>query len=187
MATATRTRTLSTAEERRETLIAAAMPIFGRDGYHAASTMTIAKAAGISQAYLFRLFPTKVDLFVGAHAEASRRMVETFRDASDSARADGADQLEAMGRAYDALLHKDRDVLLLQLAAQVAASSEPKIRRALQKCFREIFDLVAERSGASDEELQMWFAYGMLCNVMAAMGAEDLDERWAKALAKSKD
>ena len=187
MATATRTRTLSTAEERRETLIAAAMPIFGRDGYHAASTMAIAKAAGISQAYLFRLFPTKVDLFVAAYDEASRRMVETFREASDRALVDGADQLEAMGRAYDELLHTDRDVLLLQLAAQVAASGEPKIRKALQKCFRDIFELVAERSGAGDEELQMWFAYGMLCNVMAAMGAEDLDERWAKALAKSED
>src|SRR5262245_13872440 len=153
MATATRTRTLSTADERRQTLIAAAMPIFGRDGYHAASTMAIAKAAGISQAYLFRLFPTKVDLFVAAHAEARRRMVEAFREASDRAPDDGADQLEAMGRAYDQLLHQDRDVLLLQLAAQVAASSEPKIRQSLQKCFGEIFELVAERSGAGDEEL----------------------------------
>jgi AcrR family transcriptional regulator len=187
MATTTKTRTLSTAEERRETLIAAAMPIFGRDGYHAASTMAIAKAAGISQAYLFRLFPTKIDLFVAAYEEAGRRMIDTFRAASDRAARDGADQLEAMGIAYDELLHSDRDVLLLQLAAQVAASSERRIRNALQRCFRDIFELVAERSGADDEDLHTWFAYGMLCNVMAAMGAEDLDERWAKALTKSKD
>jgi AcrR family transcriptional regulator len=44
------TRTLSTAEERRETLVAAALPIFAEQGYRAASTVAIAKAAGISQA-----------------------------------------------------------------------------------------------------------------------------------------
>jgi AcrR family transcriptional regulator len=182
MATASKTRTLSTAEERRETLIVAAMPVFGEHGFHAASTMEIAKAAGISQAYLFRLFPTKVDLFVAAYDEASRRMVDAFRRAADDAEREGAEPLEAMGQAYDALLATDRDVLLMQLAAQVAASGEPKIRRALRRCFRDIYEVVAERSGAGPEELQLWFAKGMLCNVMAAIDAEQVDEPWARAL-----
>ncbi len=47
--------------------------------------MEIAEAAGISQAYLFRLFPTKVDLFVAAADEGSRRMLATFREASEQA------------------------------------------------------------------------------------------------------
>ena len=100
----TKTRTLSTAEERRETLIEAALPIFARRGFHAASTVEIAEAAGISQAYVFRLFPTKVDLFVAAASEGSRRMLATFREASDKARRDGTDQLEAMEQMVQATL-----------------------------------------------------------------------------------
>src|SRR5215218_11196180 len=110
MAPKTKARKLSTAEERRETLVEAALPVFARRGFHAASTVEIAEAAGISQAYLFRLFPTKVDLFVAAADEGSRRMLETFREASDRARREGRDQLEAMGEAYDGLVDRDRDV-----------------------------------------------------------------------------
>jgi len=187
MTTPTKARTLSTAEERRESLIAAAMPVFGQHGFHAASTVEIAEAAGISQAYLFRLFPTKVALFVAAADEGSRRMLETFREASDRARREGRDQLEAMGEAYDGLVDRDRDVLLIQLQSQVAASGEPEIRAAMQRCFRNVYELVAERSGAGPEELRGWFAYGMLCNVMAAIDADRLDDPWAKALTKDKD
>jgi AcrR family transcriptional regulator len=182
MAPATRTRTLSTAEERRETLIEAALPVFGRRGFHAASTVEIAEAAGISQAYVFRLFPTKVDLFVAAAEAGSRRMLTTFLLASDEARRTGADQLEAMGKAYTGLVERDRDVLLIQLQAQVASPGEPKIREQMQSCFREIYELVSQRSGAGPEEMRAWFAHGMLCNVMAAIEAENLSDEWAQAL-----
>jgi AcrR family transcriptional regulator len=182
MAPSTKTRILSTAEERREALVGAAMPVFGRHGFHAASTIEIAKAAGISEAYLFRLFPTKVELFVAAYDEATKRMVDSFREAADRAGGEGSEPLQAMGEAYDDLLDSDRDVLLLQLAAQVAASTDAKIRRALRRCFRKLYELVGERSGASDEDLRLWFAKGMLCNVMAAIDAEQVDEPWARAL-----
>ena len=186
MTPTTKTRTRSTAEERRKSLVKAAMPVFGQHGFHAASTVEIAKDAGISQAYLFRLFPTKVDLFVAAYAEARKRMAHAFRHAADRAERDGVHSLEAMGEAHDGLLNTDRDVLLLHLAAQVGASDEPRIRTALQSCFRELYELVAARSGASDEELRMWFAHGMLCNVMAAIDAEKVDEPWARALTPPK-
>jgi hypothetical protein len=35
---------------------------------------------------------------------------------------------------------------------------------------------------ASPEEIQAFFAHGMLCNVIAAMQIEDLRERWAEVL-----
>ena len=178
----TKTRTLSTADERRETLVEAALPVFARRGFHAASTVEIAEAAGISQAYLFRLFPTKVDLFVAAADEGSRRMLATFREASDEALREGGDPLEAMGRAYAGLVKSDRDVLLIQLQSQVASPSEPKIRKGMQSCFRQIYKLVSARAGAAPEEMKAWFAYGMLCNVMAAIDAENLDAEWAQAL-----
>jgi AcrR family transcriptional regulator len=182
MNAATTTRKLSTAPERREELIAAAIPVFAERGYHAAPTTEIAEAAGISQAYLFRLFPTKAELFAAACAAAGTRMLATFGEAASRARAEGLDPLAEMGHAYGELLERDRDVLLVQLHSQVAAGAEPVIRESMQRTFRNLYELVERESGAAPEELKTWFAHGMLCNVMAAIDAEQLDEPWARAL-----
>jgi AcrR family transcriptional regulator len=176
------TRKLSTAPERREELIAAAIPVFAERGYHAAPTTEIAKAAGISQAYLFRLFPTKADLFAAVCGVANERMMVTFGEAAARARAEGLDPLEEMGDAYADLIDRDRDVLLIQLHSQVAAGAEPAIRESMQNAFRALYELVGRESGAGPEELKPWFAHGMLCNVMAAIDAKQLDEPWAQAL-----
>ena len=52
------------AEERREEIVEVALRHFAKGGYHGTSTEAIAREAGISQPYLFRLFRTKRDLFV---------------------------------------------------------------------------------------------------------------------------
>lgn len=175
-------RKLSTAEQRRESMPEAAIPVFAEHGYHAASTMEIARKAGISQAYVFRLFPTKAELFVAAYNVASDRMANTFREAAAEARRNGREPLEVMGEAYGELLEHDRDVLLMQLHAQVAAAGEPLIRDAARRCFETLYELVGRESGASPDELRGWFAHGMLCNVMAAIDADRIDDEWATAL-----
>jgi AcrR family transcriptional regulator len=186
MAAATKARTLSTAEQRRTELVEAAERVFAERGY-AAPTTEIAKAAGISQAYLFRLFPTKEQLFVAAFNAGSERMHDNFREAANRARAEGADPLEEMGRAYGDLLDRDRDLLRVQMHAQVAAGSDPLIRDAVQQCFARLYEMVARESGAGPEELRVWFAHGMLCNVMAAIDADRIDQPWAKALTGSEN
>jgi AcrR family transcriptional regulator len=180
-ATATK-RKLSTAEERREAVVKAAIQVFAEHGYHAASTMEIAKKAGISQAYVFRLFPTKAELFTAAYKAGSQRMLDVFREAAAEARANGYAMLDYMGHAYGELLDREREVLLMQLHGQVAASEDPLIRDAVRRCFERLYDLAARESGAGAEALKFWFAYGMLCNVMAAIGADKINEPWAKAL-----
>jgi AcrR family transcriptional regulator len=174
------TRTLSTAEERREALVDAALPIFATRGYHAASTIEIAEAAGISQAYVFRLFPKKADLFIACCERTRKRMLDAFRDATDD-RPEGVEPLEAMGLAYRDLLEGDRNVLMVQLQSQVV-TGEPRIAAAMRKTFRELYALVAERSGADGDEIKEFFAHGMLMNVMAAIDAFGVDEPWAQAL-----
>jgi AcrR family transcriptional regulator len=51
-----------TADERREAILAAALDVFARRGYHAASIDEIAQAAGISKALIYEHFPSKRDL-----------------------------------------------------------------------------------------------------------------------------
>lgn len=187
MPAAQKPRKLSTADARRETLLAAALPIFAERGYHAASTLDIAKAAGISQAYLFRLFPTKPALFAAVCGVARERLLATFRAAAARAQAAGTEPLAEMGKAYVALLGDDRDVLLIQLHSQVAAGQEPLIRDGMRRTFQELFEFVEQASGAEPEQLQAWFAQGMLRNVMAAIDADRMDARWAQVLSATSE
>ncbi len=158
------------------------MPVFARRGYHAAPTAEIARAADISHSYMFRLFPTKADLFAAVCDAAGQRMLATFRRAASIAHIEERDPFEEMARAYTDLLEVDRDVLLVHLHSQVAASGEPVVREAMQRTFRTLFDYIAQETGAPEVRLQTFFARGMLCNVMAAIDAEQVDEPWARVL-----
>jgi len=181
MTPATTTRTLSTAEDRREAVLQAALPIFARRGLLATPTSEVAKAAGISHAYLFRLFPTKIDLAVAVTSRCHNRICTAFRAAAAEAKAAGEEPLHAMGMAYSELI-SDPDLLLCQMHSFAAAAAVPEIRAASQAGFGRIFDLVAEESGASEEELGSFFATGMLMNVVTALGGDDADAPWAQVL-----
>ena len=74
---------------------------------------------------------------------------------------------------------------MVQLYARVAASRLPLVREAIQDCFKAVYELVKRESGAGRDEIHAWFAHGMLCDVMAAIGADELDEEWAKVLSYS--
>jgi AcrR family transcriptional regulator len=173
-------RTLSTADERRETVLQAAGRVFAARGLHGTPTMEIAKAAGISQAYLFRLFPTKAELFIALVQRCNERIQRTFADAAAEAKASGEDVLPAMGCAYVGLLD-DRDLLLGQLHAH-AACDDPDVRAEMRRGFARLVELVEEQSDATPEEVRTFFAHGMLLNVLAAMRAEDSDAHWAHVL-----
>jgi AcrR family transcriptional regulator len=177
---ATSTRTLSTADERRETILQAAERVFAARGLHGTPTLEIAKAAGISQAYLFRLFPTKAELFLALNERCNARVRETFVQAAQAARAAGDEVLPAMGLAYIGLL-ADRNLLLNQLHS-FSACDDPALREQMRDSFAQLVELVERESGAGPDEVRVFFAHGMLLNVLAAMGAEDVDAHWAKVL-----
>src|SRR5438067_11056945 len=50
-------------EERRKAIVSAAVPLFARDGFAGTTTRELAEAAGISEALLFKHFPTKKLLY----------------------------------------------------------------------------------------------------------------------------
>jgi AcrR family transcriptional regulator len=176
----TSARTLSTADERREDVLRTAMKVVGPRGLYGTSTMDVAAAAGISQAYLFRLFPTKTELFVAVLERSFQRIRDTMVEAAASARAEGRPVRDAMAEAYTNLL-RDPEVLLTQLQGQ-AAATEPAVRDALRHGFRMLYEMAEREWPTSPAEMQAFFAHGMLCNVIAAMEIEGLHERWAEVL-----
>jgi AcrR family transcriptional regulator len=171
--------TRQTAEERREAVLAAAAEAFARNGLHGTSTEDIAKAAGISQPYLFRLFGTKKALFVATVERCMRDTLEIFRSASRGLR--GEEALRSMGRAYEQLVTSDRTRLLGQLQAY-AACDDPDVRTAIRRGYGELFGFVEAVADVPAETVSHWFAKGMLLNVIAAMDLSNDPEPWAVRL-----
>lgn len=150
------------AEERREQVLEAAIREFAEAGYAAASTAAIAKRAGISQPYIYALFPSKQDLFLAVHDRVQGRIRATFRDAVRGAQSP-EDALERMGMTYPELI-SDRFSLLCQLQAY-AAAGDPEIKRHVARGFKTLAEDVARWSGATPAEVAQFFAGGMLANV----------------------
>jgi AcrR family transcriptional regulator len=176
-------RQLSTAAERREALIEAAVPAFAEHGFHGTPTTDIARAAGISQAYLFRLFPSKSALYVAAADRCFARLGETLGAAVEEAGGvRGEAALEAMGLAYGELL-ADRTTLSATLQAfAAAAGDDAAIRDAVRRGYADLYALVKRLSGADPERLRFFFAKGMLMTVLAGMDAPAVDADWAREL-----
>jgi AcrR family transcriptional regulator len=175
MATASR----QTAAERREEVLEAAVHEFARVGFHGASTDVIARRAGISQPYLFRLFGSKKDLYLAAVRRCFRRTLESMQAASEGLR--GEDALEAMGQAYGLLLSTDPTMLQSQLQTYAAAVDDADVRQAVRDGYGDLYAYAERVSGVSPQRLARFFATGMLLNVIAAMGfhEEAEPEAWA--------
>src|SRR5919201_5100429 len=105
------------AKERREEIVDAAFAEFAQKGLHGASTDAIARRAGVSQPYLFRLFGTKKELFIAALHRCFRVTLETFMRAAEGKR--GEEALLAMGQAYWEMV-QDRQKLRMQMHAHAA-------------------------------------------------------------------
>jgi AcrR family transcriptional regulator len=167
------TRTRSTAAERRIDLLAAALSEFAHGGLHGTSTEAIARRAGISHAYLFRLFGTKKQLFIACAHLCHERINDTFAHAAIGDTP--AERLEAMGIAYREMLD-DRELLQSQMQLY-AACSDPDIREVARSGFQQLVDEIARLSGASGPQLQQFFAMGMLLNVAASIDFPALGDR----------
>src|SRR5947208_12407866 len=164
------------AEERREAVLDAALEEFAEHGLHAASTEAIAAKAGISQPYVFRLFGTKKELFKAVIARCFRETLEVFQRAAEGKR--GPEALEAIGAAYGELLAADHSRLRGQMQAY-AACDDPEIRDVVRHGFGDLHAYVERVSDLPPAEISMFFARGMLFNVVASMGLQDGGEPWA--------
>jgi AcrR family transcriptional regulator len=168
-----------TAPERREQVLEAAVTVFAERGYEGASTDVIARLAGISQPYLFRLFGTKRDLIVATVQRCFADTEELFTKAARGR--SGEDALEAMGKAYVDEIRRSPLRLRAQLQSY-AACDDPAIRSVVAAGYGGLVSLVGRLTGADAERLSMFFAQGMLLNVLAMMTQDDEPAAWATRL-----
>jgi AcrR family transcriptional regulator len=180
MTTSTATRgPRSTADAQRVRILASAVEVFARSGYQATPVADIAAAAGVSTAYVFRLFDGKLGLFVAAiddcYAQVAAAMIE---GAANSGGTSAADVLDAMSTAYVALI-RDRSLIALQVHAQ-SACDVPEIRDAVRRGLATVVRTVSVESGAVDADIQRFLAYGQLCHLIVQAGLGEVDSSWAR-------
>jgi AcrR family transcriptional regulator len=168
-----------TAEERREDVLEAALEVFAEHGLSGASTDEIARKAGISQPYLFRLFRTKKELFIASTERCFRETLETFERAAEGKT--GGEALQAMGEAYGQLIRSNPNRLRGQMQTY-AACDDAEICAVARRGYGELVDFVERASGVDPQTLSQFFARGMLINVIASMDLLDAKEPWAQKL-----
>uniref|UniRef100_UPI0024538A57 TetR/AcrR family transcriptional regulator n=1 Tax=Nocardia brasiliensis TaxID=37326 RepID=UPI0024538A57 len=110
--------TLSTSEVRRDAVVDAAITEFAKTGYHGTPINNVAARAEISPAYVFKLFPGKVALFVAA-LDRCYELVEQAMSAgaARAARASPDQKLDENGGANPELI-PDKPLQMLQVHAR---------------------------------------------------------------------
>jgi AcrR family transcriptional regulator len=174
------------AAERREEILAIAVRHFAEGGYKGTSTEAIAREAGISQPYLFRLFHTKRELFLACSDRACDHILAVFGRVAEGA--EPGERLDAMGHAYGEELLPERHEIMLLLQSY-AASSDPGIQDHVARRFGDLVQEVARLAEVDVAETFDFFSHGMLLNVIAAL---DLPSRidvepWISQWAKVQD
>ena len=159
------------AEERREDVLRAAMIEFAKGGLDGTSTDAIARRAGISQPYLFRLYPTKRALFLAAVERTFAEVGRVFREAGEGL--SGLEAKHAMGAAYGTLLQRDRTFLGMQMQAYAACNGDDEVRAVTRRELARLWENIVTVGAMSEELAQAFVAHGMLCNLTAVFGVDE--------------
>jgi AcrR family transcriptional regulator len=165
-----------TAEERRQQILDVAMDMFAERGLYGTSTDEIARRAGISQPYLFRLFGTKKELVIATIERCFVETLEMFQEASSGLT--GEEALKAISKVYHETVLADPSRLQSQMQAY-AACDDPEVRAVCRKGYGRLVEHVEAVSGFPSEEVRNFFAIGMFLNVIASMRLMDAKEKWA--------
>src|SRR3954453_20441033 len=127
-------------EERRKAIVNAAVPLCARDGFSGTTTREIAEAAGISEALLFRHFPTKKALYrktvhSGCEGDPALEKLATLQPSTETLVCIARFMMRRFGLGGEA----------------ERAELHPRLRLVLHSCLedgdyaRELFETVAER------------------------------------------
>ncbi|MFC8141808.1 TetR/AcrR family transcriptional regulator [Streptomyces paradoxus] len=160
--------------ERRESVIRAAIAEFAIAGYHGTTTAAIANRVGVTQPYLFRLFPDKKAIFIAALGRSMDDTRLAFERAAGGVEG-GERVLQAMTNAYAQLISTRPETLLMQMQGYAAvaaaeAQGDDLIGEVVRAGWMRIWETVHLLLGADGDETASFFACGMLGNTLTAIG-----------------
>lgn len=166
--------------ERRAGIVAAAVGLFVRKGYHATTTREIAREAGLSTGLLYEYVQSKEDVLYlvcdAIHGEMESRLREALGE-----NADAAETLREAIARYIEVCDRMQDSILL-IYRETASLSEESRRYVLENEARitGIFQSILER-GAEDGSLQVanLDRIALTAHTITVLGHEWAFRRWA--------
>ena len=120
--------------DKKEIIMDKAVAVFAEMGYYKATTAMVAKAAEVTQPYVFHFFQNKQELFKAVLDRAFYRIYDRFMEVDAP-----ADQLvEGMGHEFFKVMNAHRDEVLMVMQAYTIP--EPEIRNHVAELYDHIFD-----------------------------------------------
>ena len=170
-------------EEKRKTLLDAAVRVFARAGYHGSRVGDIAEEAGVAHGLLYHYFPSKEEVLQTIFRENWGELIERFR-AVEAADEPAGEKLAGIAKILLRTWRNDPDLVTV-MVREVARS--PQLESQVVEV-REAFAIVqrvveqGQRDGAFrrdlDARLASWILYGGLEEVLTGwvMGGLPADD-----------
>lgn len=160
------------AHERRELVLEAATRVFGERGYVGATTDGVARAAGVSQPYVVRMFGSKSALFAAVLERSLERLIEMFGEAARTFERErqhdpSADLAHCIGRGYVELL-RDRGTLLSLMQAFMLGA-DPEIGPIARAGWIRVYRFLRDDVGLAPEAVVEVLSSGMLINTLVGV------------------
>lgn len=130
----------SSAQDRQASLIGAAAALFAAKGFNGTTTKDIARAAGISEALLYKHFPTKRALY-GAILAEKAQYSELRAAVEEAARKQDDRRLFTLLASFR--IRKNADPTLLRLLLFSALEGHEMSEMFFQQQYRVFYDLLA--------------------------------------------
>ncbi len=170
-------------EEKRKTLLDAAVRVFARTGYHGSRVGDIAEEAGVAHGLLYHYFPSKEEVLQTIFRENWGELIERFR-AVEAVDEPAGEKLEGIAKILLRTWRNDPDLVTV-MVREVARS--PQLESQVVEV-REAFAIVqrvveqGQRDGTFrrdlDARLASWILYGGLEEVLTGwvMGGLPADD-----------
>ena len=130
-------------EDRRQQIVKVAMTVFSERGFRGTTTREIARAAGVSEAIIFRHFATKEELYSAIldHKACAGDMGEIRRNLA-GAIARGDDRAVFEGYARAMLDHHETDIEFMRLLLHSALEAHELFKMFWDRNVREMADFL---------------------------------------------
>ena len=174
------TTTRLSAAERKDSILDAALIEFADRGFEGTSTEDIARRAGISQPYLFRLFGTKKELYIASVSRCYRDTLELFQRAAEGLR--GEEALQAIGDGLHGAAGNRPRLAPRPDAGLRGLARTPTSAASSARASATSSPTSAASPGPTGPSVWQFFATGMLLNVLASMQVTDNPEPWMSEL-----
>lgn len=179
------------ASERKRRIIEAARAVFASAGYAGVGTAELARAAGVSEAALYRYFPSKKRLFMATLGNAGARLQEIWQRLATEVD-DPIETLRGIALGYYDHVHSRSDFTRLQFRA-LSESDDPEVQAAVRENFASLARFVADairegqRRGLVREDVDasvvawQFLGMGLAVDVVHLLGVDQqMDRRRAE-------